>query len=121
MNKSQAIHNFWSSFGLFAYDTYSVPAEAAFPYITYELSLDSFDNEVYLSASIWDYSTSWENISKKTDEISKSLGGGGKMLAFDEGAVWIKKGSPFAQRMGDEVNDNIKRMLINISAEFISE
>ena len=52
MNKSQAIHKFWNQFNIPAYDQYSVPDDAPFPYITYSVALDSLDNVVTLNASI---------------------------------------------------------------------
>ena len=53
MTKAAAIYQFWNSFGLTAYEENSVPVEAAFPYITYQLVTDSFDREIPLVASIW--------------------------------------------------------------------
>ena len=40
MNKEQAIHFFWSQFGLPAYDENSVPDDAQMPYITYNVVID---------------------------------------------------------------------------------
>lgn len=121
MIAEQALHNFWSGFGLTAYDENSVPDEAEMPYITYNVVTDCFDSEVIMSGSLWYRTISWAAITQKTDEISRYLGLGGIMLTFDDGGIWIKKSSPFAQRMGDESDDKIKRMVINISSEFISE
>lgn len=121
MDKAQTIHSFWNGFGLTAYDANTVPLDAQMPYITYNVATDGYDSEVIMSASLWYRSSSWAAISQKTDEISRYLGLGGKTLTYDGGGVWIKKGSPFAQRMGDESDDNIRRMLLSITAEFISE
>jgi hypothetical protein len=43
------------------------------------------------------------------------------MLPCDGGAVWIKRGSPFAQRIKNTSDDMIKRRYINLSAEFFTE
>ena len=120
MTKAAAIYQFWNSFGLTAYDENSVPDDASFPYITYQLVTDSFDREIPLTASIWYRSESWSGINAKADEISKKISRGGKIIPCDGGAIWLKRGQPFAQSMGDESDDLIKRKYLNITAEFMT-
>lgn len=120
MTAEQVIHSFWSSFGLTAYDENSVPDDAQLPYITYSLSYDSFNSNVNLTASIWYHSTSWVNITAKADDVYDEITAGGKILPTDNGGIWIKRGSPFYQRMGDD-NKNIKRVYINIQAEYFQQ
>ena len=120
MTKAAAIYQFWSSFGLTAYEENTVPTDAAFPYITYQLVTDSFDREIQLSASIWYRSESWTAINAKTEEISHKISRGGKIIACDGGAIWLKRGQPFAQNMRDESDDLIKRKYLNITAEFMT-
>ena len=120
MTKASAIYQFWSSFGLTAYEENTVPTDAAFPYITYQLVTDSFDREIPLTASIWYRSESWTAINAKTEEISQKISRGGKIISCDGGAIWLKRGQPFAQNMGDESDDLIKRKYLNITAEFIT-
>ena len=120
MTKAAAIYQFWSSFGLTAYEENSVPDDAAFPYITYQLVTDSFDREIQLSASLWYRSESWTDINAKTEEISQKISRGGKIISCDGGAIWLKRGQPFAQSMGDESDDLIKRKYLNITAEFMT-
>ena len=120
MTKAAAIYQFWNSFGLTAYEENTVPTDAAFPYITYQLVTDSFDREIQLTASLWYRSESWTGINAKTEEISQKISRGGKIIACDGGAIWLKRGQPFAQNMGDENDDLIKRKYLNITAEFIT-
>ena len=120
MTKAAAIYQFWNSFGLTAYEENSVPTDAAFPYITYQLVTDSFDREIQLSASLWYRSESWTAINAKTEEIIRKIGRGGKIIPCDGGAIWLKRGQPFAQNMGDESDGLIKRKYINITAEFMT-
>ena len=120
MTKAAAIYQFWSGFGLTAYEENSVPDDAAFPYITYQLVTDSFDREIPLSASLWYRSESWTAINAKTEEISQKISRGGKIIACDGGAIWLKRGQPFAQNMGDESDDLIKRKYMSITAEFMT-
>ena len=120
MTKAAAIYAFWSSFGLIAYEENTVPTDAAFPYLTYQLVTDSFDREVVASASLWYRSQSWKDINAKTEEISAYIGMGGKIITCDGGKIWIKRGQPFAQNMGDESDDLIRRKYINVSLEFFT-
>ena len=120
MTKAAAIYQFWNSFGLTAYEENSVPDDADFPYITYQLVTDSFGREIPLTASIWYRSESWTAINAKTEEISHTISRGGKIIPFDGGAIWLKRGQPFAQNMGDESDDLIKRKYLNVTAEFIT-
>ena len=121
MTKAAAIYQFWSGFGLTAYEENTVPTDATFPYVTYQLVTDSFDREVAATASLWYRGESWSAINAKTEEISKKIGASGKKIAVDGGGVWIKRGQPFAQNMGDESDDLIKRKYINISIVFITQ
>ena len=120
MTKEETLYSFWSSFGLTAYEENSTPNQPKFPYLTYQVSTDSFDNEIPLTASLWDKTTNWAYLNVKTSEINQTIGRGGIFLDCDEGKIWIKCGTPFAQNMGDESDNLIKRKYINITAEFFT-
>ena len=120
MTKAAAIYQFWSSFGLTAYEENTVPTNATFPYVTYQLVTDSFDREVAATASLWYRGESWTAINAKTEEIAQYIGLGGKIIKCDGGRIWIKRGQPFAQNMGDESDDLIKRKYLNLTFEFFT-
>lgn len=128
MTKEQALHNFWSQFGVSAWDNESVPDEVdfkemeiePFPRITYEVITDNFGARNTLTASIWDRSDGWENITTIKRKVAEKVGYGGQMVPYDEGAIWITRGIPFAQRLADE-DDSIRRIVINIEVEYLSE
>lgn len=121
MNKSQAINSFWNSFTWPAYHEYSVPDNATFPYITYSEATDSLGNVVSLSASLWDRNTSWERITLKGEEIAKAIAEyGHHTIKLDAGYLWLVKGNPFAQRMNDPNDDQIKRIYLNVLGEFLT-
>ena len=122
MDKFQVLQTFWESFGIPAYDENTVPTgddAPAFPYITYDAVISNLGTPVAMSASIWDYGTSWSRVTTKMAEIQSAIGRGGKILPIDHGAIWITAGTPFAQRMSDS-NDMIRRIFINISAEYLT-
>ena len=121
--KAAAFYEFWGSFGLPTYEENSVPTgdEAPFfPYLTYSVAADSFGSEVALSASLWYRDSSWLSINAKAEEISQAIGRSGVFLKCEGGAIWIKRGVPFAQSMGDPEDGSIKRKYLNVAVEFLT-
>lgn len=114
----EAIQQFWEQF-LRAYDENTVPDGAVLPRITYSYSRAEFGPVVPLSASIWDRSYRWEGVETVAEEIYETLGLGGIILEYDDGKLWLRRGTPFSQRMA-EADDAIRRIYINIEAEFLT-
>ena len=123
MTKAAVIYNFWSSFGLQAFDENAVPTgddAPEYPYITYELITDSLGNPVAMTASLWYRTSSWTAPNAKAEEIGAYIGRGGIVLSCDGGGIWINRGTPFAQSMRDDNDDLIRRKIINIRAEYLT-
>lgn len=120
MTKEAAIYNFFSSFGLTAYATTAVPEDAVFPYLTYTSVVGAWNDVNSITVNLWYYTTSEAIPNAKAQEISDRLGLGGKLIRCDDGGIWLKRGSPWCQPLKDEVNENIKRRYINITAEFLT-
>lgn len=120
MNKAQALHSFWNSFGIPAYENTTVNEERRGDfYITYEVVTDSLGSAVPMSASIWELnSVSWENVTLKAEEISDDLIQV-KTIPLDVGYLYITRGRPFAQRASNE-DDSVRRIYINIMAEYLA-
>lgn len=121
MNKAQAIQHFWESFGIPAYDETIVPDDAVMPYITYSVSTSSVGSLVILSGSVWYHSTSWKDVTDKAEQIAEELGYGGKIIPLDSGYLYLYHGDPFGRRMSDPDDQQVRRIIINISAEFLTE
>lgn len=119
MDKGQALQAFWESFNLPAYEENTVPDGAVLPYLTYSFAEDSFGNMIAMSADVWYKGTSWASAEAKAAEISASISYGGRILNIDNGAIWLQRGTPFAQRVPDE-NDTIRRIAFNIQAEYFT-
>ena len=119
MDKWQALHDFWSGFGLPAYDSNAVPDNAQMPYITYQSSTADFENTLMLYGSIWYRTTSLLEISQKADLISDYITPYLCKPIGNKEYMFVTKGSPFAQRMDDE-NGDVKRIYININVEFFT-
>lgn len=124
MNSAQVLQQFWSGFGLKAYDENTVPESAMATngdkYLTYNVSSAYFDEPVMMSASLWYKSQSWAEITEKAMEIGKLIGLSGEIIPFDGGKLWIKRGTPFAQRMSDE-NEQIRRIYMNVEVEYFTD
>ena len=121
MNKNQALYAFWSQFGLTAYDETTVPKKAVLPYITYEAETDSLGKILTMSGSLWYRSPSWTDIDAKAQQIEKTLKEYGYWItAIDRGYLRIYAGEPFAVHMKEPSDDTIRRIKINIEAEFLT-
>lgn len=123
MDKQQALHSFWSSFGLTAYDENTVPDNAleknGGKYLTYNVATAALGEPVAIFANLWYKSSSWAEITAKANEMADTIGRGGKIVPFDGGYIWICRGTPFSQRMADD-DDTIRRIYINVMAEYLS-
>lgn len=122
MTKAAALHQFFSSFGITAYTATSVPEDAVFPYLTYELIVDAWDGgETGLTVNLWFYTESEAIPNAKADEISRTIGLGGIVLPCEGGYIWVKRGSPWCQSLSDETSEMIKRRYLNVTVEYLTE
>lgn len=121
MTKGQAIQKFWEGFDLTAYDETTVPDNAEYPYITYSVQTDSIGNTVMTNASLWYRSYSWKEISEKAEEIAKKIVTMyPPTIDIDDGRIYVTKGVPFAQRMREESDDAVRRVILNVNFEFLT-
>ena len=120
--KTQALYNFFSGFELPAYEENTVPTGAnapELPYITYATATSGFDSDGKIRASLCYKGYSWADADRKAAEINAALAHGGKMIPYTGGALWIRRGTPFAQHMADD-DDTIQRIYLNLTAEYLS-
>lgn len=120
MTKNAVIQKFFESFGLDAFPSISVPTSGdekpQFPYLTYSVNTDCEVARVSGTASLWYRSESWTALNAKVDEISQLIGSG-ITLDCDEGGIIVRKGNPWAQPLGDDSDNMIKRKIL--SFEFL--
>lgn len=120
--KAAAIHAFLAGFGIPAYAAASVPDDAVEPYLTYSLITGAWgDGEMAMEVNLWYYGDGEVAPNAKVQEISDSVGLGGALLPCDGGGIWVKRGSPFCQSMGDSADNKVKRRYINLTLEFITQ
>lgn len=122
MTKTAALYQFFSDFGLEAWEensVYALESPPEFPYLTYEMRTDAFgDYDTAVTFSLWYHSIAWSAANAKVEEISAKIGRGGTIIHVDDGYLLIMRGSPFAQSLGDPSDDMIKRKLLNINVRF---
>jgi len=120
MTKDAAIQSFFESFDLPAYPATSVPTsgdgEPVFPYITYTAPTDSNMERMIVNASVWYRSESLVELNAKVRAISQYVDAG-RVIECEDGGIIVRKGSPFAQPMGDDADNMIKRKIL--SFEFL--
>ncbi len=120
MTKDKALHAWFGQF-LPAYPASSVPGDAVFPWLTYDLILGAWDSgEASITVNLWYYTESEATPNAKAQEIADAIGMGGVFVSCDEGAIWLKRGTPWCQAIKDDTEPNIKRRYLNITAEFIT-
>lgn len=122
MTKETTLKQFFSSFGIPAYPSTSVPNDVVFPYLTYEVITSAWDGgEVGLTVNLWYFTTQEGPPNEKARELSEAIGLGGKILPCDGGYIWLKRGSPWCQSLSDDTSTAIKRRYINVTAEYLTE
>lgn len=118
MDRWQAQDTFWNSFSWNAYDENTVPSDANLPYITYEAVTGSIGGTMSVSVSLWDRSNSWAVISKKADDIEKGIN---RQIKIDGGYMKVRKpASGFARRMDEPSDSTIRRIVLSVEIEFIT-
>ena len=120
MTKGAALQSFFDSI-MTAYASSAVPEDATLPYLTYELITSAWNGgEVGLTVNMWFRTTSEKEPNAAVDKLSKAIGLGGVFLHCDDGVIWLKRGSPWAQSLTDETDKTIKRRYINVTAEYLT-
>lgn len=111
---ARALNSFWNRF-LTAYVEGSVPDDAQFPYLTYEVAEPSWDSQVPIRARLWYEGSSFVPINSKVSEIKEAIGGG-VSIKTDTGFIVLFADSNFAQNQpyDDEGQSNIKVVYLSL-------
>ena len=120
MTKGAALQAFFNGI-MPAYAETSVPDDASFPYLTYQLALNAWESgETALAINMWFRTPSEAIPNAKAQELSDAIGYSGITIPCDGGFIWLKRGSPWCQSMRDESDSMIKRRYINVIAEYFT-
>lgn len=120
MTKAEAMHGFWSSFGLPAYEENCVPGAARMPYITYSYAEASGGDEAAVSGDLWYSDRSWIEICEKTDEIAARLNDTGVMMTCSGGFIYLRAASPFAVNASGERKTGVIRRSLRLYAMYLT-
>lgn len=118
MDREQALNTFWNSFGVKAYEVNTVPDNAPYKKIAYEVVVGDFGSPVPCTVYLYDRHISWQGITELLHLIDNRLKHGGVQVPFDNGTIWICKASPFATRLDGE-DDTIRRIVVNLQIEYL--
>ena len=120
MTKGAALQSFFDGI-MTSYAASSVPDNATLPYLTYDFITSALDvGEGVLAVNMWFSTTSEKEPNAAVDRLSKAIGLGGVQIPCDDGMIWLKRGSPWAQSLTDETDKTIKRRYINVTAEYLT-
>lgn len=120
MTKAAAIYQFWSGFGLTAYEENNVPSDAPLPYISYQYVSGKFGYEVAMSASIWYRDSSEVAMNAKVEEIGAFIDNMKKTIKIDNGRIRIHCGDPWCNTMADQNDPAVKAKILNIVVEYMT-
>lgn len=117
MTKTQALYKFYSAFGLSAYP--SKPDDVVFPYLIYENVVGCQGDTISTTMTLWFHTTSEKAPNSKVEQIEAYIGRGGKQVPYDDGAIWIRRGSPWCTALTDDTDAQIKGRRLNLEIEFL--
>lgn len=122
MNRYEAIQEFFETLGIAVYPDSSVPAQAPYPRLTYsQVDGDFLSGEIAMSVDVWFYTESEATVNAFTSKMADAIGFGGKLVGFDDGLIWLKKGSPWCQNVPDDSGDDkVKHRYLNVTLEYIT-
>lgn len=117
MNSLKTLHDWLNSF-LPAYRLNSVPTGTVMPYLTYEVNIGDLFEQSSVRVHLF-YRTESEAVpDAKAMEIVNAVKCGGVYLPFDDGAIWVKAGTPLMFPYAEE-DPTIKHRIINLVIENI--
>ena len=121
MSKASALYSWFNGFGIEAFEESNVESNPPYPRLTYTYTTGDFDSgEVPIIVNLWYRTESNVTIDAKAEQIYDAIGRGGVMIPVSNGAIWLKRGSPFCQAIAEPSDANIRRRYINITAEFLT-
>lgn len=123
MDKWQAQDAFWNGFGVPAFDELTAldAEDPVYPRLTYQAMNGKMGQQMTISASLWYREKTWKNVSQKADEIQAAITNGA-IVKVDGGYFWFKMPAetPFAQRIAPNEDNEVKRILLTLEAEALT-
>lgn len=129
MDKGQALHTFWSSFGWTAIDEQSAYDTAVLEQlaigderITYEEAVGNLESgNLLLTGNLWKRTTSWTEITRKAEQIAAAIRYGGRTYKIDNGFLKIMLPMGQIYRRGPSEDDGMRHIVFNIEVMFMTK
>lgn len=117
VTREAALQKYFESFGLKAFPATSEPKDIEFPWLTYETSAGNWGDEVSIVVKLWFHTDSEAEPNAKVRQISESIGLGGKVINYDDGKMWLRRGSPWCNSIPNDTDTAVKCKALNIMIE----
>jgi len=120
MTATQALYTFFSQFTIPAYPANSVPETTTFPWLTYEAKVgNAMDGSISCAVNLYYHTDSEAQPNAKAKEIADAIGMGGKVLTYDDGAIWIRRGEPWCTPLVNTDNYAIKQRQLMLMLDYL--
>lgn len=100
------------------YVEYNVPKNVAFPYATFNLPFSNSFASDALNVIIRSNDNLLTSCVKLVDKLGADIGEGKRLKVGENGYIVLRKGTPFAQYINEETDDNINSFYVNLEVEF---
>lgn len=120
MTPEAAIYRLFSGIGMDAYAATAVPDDASYPYLTYTLSIGSWDGgDVNVTVNIWDRTSSEAQMNAHVRALGNVIPWDGVTVPCDGGMLFVKRGSPWAQSVQVADDPTVKQRYINVDIDYL--
>lgn len=111
---ASALYNFYSGFGIPAYEVNSIPDDAELPYITYSYSEPEWESPTSHYAQVYMRTNSNTELLEKAGQIVRTIGLGKRVPFESGGCLMMYPSTPLVQIMVSEAGDDIRSAYINL-------
>lgn len=94
-----------------------VPAGQAMPYVTHRMQIGAFGDQGSIEVDVWCPPGAAAKADGYALSLRAALGMRGDIVECDGGAVWLTRGTPFAQPVPD---DRAERRYCNIDIDYLT-
>lgn len=106
--------------GLKVYADGHAPVTAEWPFATATVPAGCLGAEVAATVDLWYRDAGEAAPNEAARRLSSAIGRGGRLVAFDGGAAWVRRGDPWCTPMTD-TDDEVERRHINITIEYLTQ
>lgn len=94
-----------------------VPAGQALPYATHRMQVGSFGDQGSVEVDVWCEPGRAAQADGYCSRLRSTIGHGGEIVSCDGGALWLRRGTPFAQPVPDT---RAERRYVNVDIDYLT-